>query len=376
MRSVTKVLISSLVLSLACNAYLLLQFTASSPHCTTTTLKNHAPNIRAKAPNSAKQATELLKAKDYFSQREFDLAIQNYAVLIKHYPQQAEQLYSDWLAHLKHWLTTNKLSIADEFLRVFLNRHPYDISMLKMNAERLVKSQQPHQAIVALYNLKPLADNTKQHTIIIELKHLAQLHVKTLSEQQAWQELIEKTTIWLDYDSSNSYYLLAQANAFYQLDDYINAQNSLDRLNPNHPLKSQATQLQNKINQIYAEQAYIPLTKYGAHYLVDITVNNNINTQLMIDTGASTTVLPHTLIDSLYPTPDYLGSITVNTANGKALAQHYRIESIKIGQHILTDFNVLAIRQNTGHGLLGMNFLQHFKFNINQQTNKLELVKL
>jgi clan AA aspartic protease (TIGR02281 family) len=95
----------------------------------------------------------------------------------------------------------------------------------------------------------------------------------------------------------------------------------------------------------------------------------------MIDTGASITVLPQSFINSLYPTPDYLGTIKVNTANGQTVARRYRVESIQVGQHVLTGFDVLAMSQNTGHGLLGMNFLQHFKFNINQQTNKLELVK-
>jgi xylose isomerase len=55
------------------------------------------------------------------------------------------------------------------------------------------------------------------------------------------------------------------------------------------------------------------------------------------------------------------------------IAKRYQIESFKIGEQIIYGFEVLSIENMRGQGLLGMDFLSRFKFNINQQTDELEL---
>ncbi|KKK64403.1 hypothetical protein LCGC14_2984540, partial [marine sediment metagenome] len=104
-------------------------------------------------------------------------------------------------------------------------------------------------------------------------------------------------------------------------------------------------------------------------------INDALNTQLMIDTGASFTVLPNNVFQALRPIPDYIDSLNINTANGQVIAKRYQLDSILIGQQYIENFEVLVIDNHSGYGLLGMNFLQLFKFNINQQTNQLELAK-
>ncbi len=367
----TKLVSLLLLLSVALNAYLLWPEKAK-------TVVETTPNTTI--PATKKQNKELTNshyqlAIEQFQKQHFTAAVASYQQLINSQPLQAERLYFKWLDTLDSWLLNNELTTTEAFLQVFLSSFPYDIKMLQLEAERLVKNQQPHQAIVALFTLQPMASEAEQATVSMRLTQLTQAQINALSEREAWQDIVNQTAVWLDYSSENPYYLMAQANAYYKLGDLVSAQSSLDRLNDNHPLKSQANKLQNLINNAYSEVDFIPLTKLGAHYLLDVTINNTLGTQLMIDTGASLTVLSQTLIDSLYPSPEYLGTMMVNTANGKTAAQRYRIESIQIGQQIISDFDVLAISQHSGHGLLGMNFLQSFKFNINQQTNQLELDK-
>jgi len=93
----------------------------------------------------------------------------------------------------------------------------------------------------------------------------------------------------------------------------------------------------------------------------------------MIDTGASITSLSSDVLNQLSPRPLYLGDVTVNTANGQIRVKRYQIESFKVGMQTIYGFEVLSIENTRGQGLLGMNFLSRFKFNINQQTDELEL---
>ncbi|OUS73755.1 hypothetical protein B5G52_03015 [Pseudoalteromonas sp. A601] len=367
----TKLISFLLLLSVALNAYLLWPKPTKTQAQTVTSTKTK-PILKRSVESTS---PEYQQAINQFQKRQFTAAVASYQQLNNSHPLEAEQLYFSWLDTLDSWLLNNELTISEAFLYAFLSSFPYDIKMLQLEVERLVKNQQPHQAIVALFTLQPMANEAEQAAISMRLTQLTQTQIKTLSKREAWQEIVNQTAVWLDYSSENPYHLMAQANAFYQLGDLVSAQSNLDRLDEEHPLKSQASELQALINNAYSEVDLVPLTKHGAHYLLDITVNDALNTQLMIDTGASLTVLPQTVIDALYPTPEYLGTMMVNTANGKATAQRYRIESIKIGQQVLTNFDILAISQHSGHGLLGMNFLQYFKFNINQQTNQLELDK-
>ncbi|MGS0536936.1 retropepsin-like aspartic protease family protein [Pseudoalteromonas sp. SaAl2] len=367
----TKLVSFLLLLSVALNAYLLWPKPTQSQAQTLISTKTK-PILKHSVKSTS---PEYQQAVNQFQKQQFTAAVASYQQLINSHPLEAEQLYSSWLDTLDSWLLNNELTTSEAFLYAFLSSFPYDIKMLQLDVERLVKNQQPHQAIVALFTLQAMTNEAEQAAVSMRLTQLTQAQINTLNKREAWQEIVNQTAVWLDYSSENPYYLMAQANAFYQLGDLVSAQSNLDRLDEENPLKSQASELQTLINNAYSEVDLVPLTKHGAHYLLDITVNDALNTQLMIDTGASLTVLPQTVIDALYPTPEYLGTMTVNTANGKTTAQRYRVESIKIGQQVLTDFDILAISQHSGHGLLGMNFLQHFKFNINQQTNQLELDK-
>ena len=367
----TKLISILLLLSITLNIYLLWpaptedEYDSSSPASEKSITKKTTAQIE----------TPYQPINNLFKQQKFNTAVADYKQLMDSHPLQAKKLYATWLTEVNSWINDNKLILSEDFLHIFLSHFPYDVKMIQLDAERLVKSQQTHQAITALFSLKPLADETEQASVSMRLAQLTLAQIKSLSEQQAWQTLIDETTVWLDYASNNPDYLIAQANAYYQLGDLISAQSSLERLPQSHPNKAHANALQDSIDNAYTKVDHVPLIKRGAHYLLNIAVNTNQNTQLVIDTGASITVLPRSFINSLYPTPDYLGTIKVNTANGQTVARRYRVESIQVGQHVLTGFDVLAMSQNTGHGLLGMNFLQHFKFNINQQTNKLELVK-
>jgi len=354
-----------LLLSVALNTYLLWP-------------NNKEPQVNPKniqpAPSAnLNEASPSHGAIQAFLNGDYEHAVTLYLELENSHPLAAESVYANWLTTVESWLLDERLITSEQFLNAFLAHNPYDLNMLYLDAQRLLKQGEMHRAIVSLYSMKPLADESLKAKLNSQLIQLTNKQLDTLTAKQAWQKMINQTLVWLDYDNEKPRYLLALANAYYQLNDTLSAQNTLERLPTEHTMQQQAKQLQRLIDNKNAGLDLVTLQKRGSHYLVDATLNQHINTALMLDTGASFTVLPRTVFEQLTSAPQAIGSLTVNTANGKATAERYRIESIIIGQQQLKNFDILVIDSHTGYGLLGMNFLNKFKFNINQQTDQLEL---
>lgn len=179
---------------------------------------------------------------------------------------------------------------------------------------------------------------------------------------------------------------LRQAELYIQLEDFDSARTLLN------PLLDH-TKFENKARQQLAliqpedttpqqaaepETAALRLTKMGSHYLLDITASDTANLSLVIDTGASMTTLSEKRFEAIAHQLNFrkLGQHLFHTAGGVTRGSVYRIDSINIGEHSLENINiaVLDFEQTGGSdGLLGMNILKHFRFEIDQDKNLLYL---
>ena len=350
----TKLITLLLIGSLSLNAYLLWPQPAPT--------KVQKTQGAEKSISPKQQNTLLNTAKQQFKKHQFEAALSSYQQLKNSNPEIAKNLYSSWLVQLKTWLNSNLL-LSESFLNALLNNSPYNVELLNLQVEYLINSEQTQNAIIALFELNSLLPADQQSNVNTRLNTLTQNELHTLTEQQNW----------LDYKSDNAQFLYPLAYAYFQQGDLISAQATLDRMPNQHNLKSQVQTLQAMINKAQSQDDFVALTPYGAHYLINTEINNNLSTELMIDTGASVTSLPTNIIKQISPRPLYLGDVTVNTANGQIVVKRYQIESFKVGSQIIYGFEVLSIENTRGQGLLGMNFLSRFKFNINQQTDELEL---
>jgi clan AA aspartic protease (TIGR02281 family) len=121
----------------------------------------------------------------------------------------------------------------------------------------------------------------------------------------------------------------------------------------------------------------IPLTRRGDHFLVAAYINEVSQVILMIDTGASVTTLSSSSFAQIDGTRlGYRGSQLFNTANGMTQGEVYQTESITLGNTRLStvDIAVLDYESPTGvDGLLGMNILRNYRFQIDQDRNVLYL---
>jgi clan AA aspartic protease (TIGR02281 family) len=121
----------------------------------------------------------------------------------------------------------------------------------------------------------------------------------------------------------------------------------------------------------------IPLHRSGNHFIVDASPGRGRKVRLLIDTGASVTILTPDVLE--HPGIRYqdTGRTRVfNTANGTVQAPVYILDSLTVGDWEVNQLEVGVLDLSGGpdiNGLLGMNFLRHFQFFIDQNKALLQL---
>ena len=125
----------------------------------------------------------------------------------------------------------------------------------------------------------------------------------------------------------------------------------------------------------------IDTRKRGRNHFITVTLvgytGMSLDTQLMIDTGASIVVLPESMMSDLGVSPYQTSSHRVQTVNGITDALFARIASLEIGHEIIQDISVAFIKDNSlgGIKLLGMNALKNYKVTLDDSNRTLTLDK-
>ncbi|NOR40066.1 MAG: TIGR02281 family clan AA aspartic protease, partial [Gammaproteobacteria bacterium] len=126
-----------------------------------------------------------------------------------------------------------------------------------------------------------------------------------------------------------------------------------------------------------SEVAGVPLIRKGQHFLVDVNPADAGSLRLLIDTGASITMVTSAALQQRGLRYRETGrSRLFNTANGQVRAPIIILESLSVGDWYVQQLEVgildLGGRSDID-GLLGMNFLSHFRFFIDQNESMLRL---
>lgn len=126
------------------------------------------------------------------------------------------------------------------------------------------------------------------------------------------------------------------------------------------------------------EEITIPLTKMGGSLIVEVQLNQERTAQLILDTGASMTVLSTGVaidLGILGTTDNEL--MTVNTAGGQVQVNVNYLSSMTVGSAEAYNVGVAIhdLPDIPSHieGLLGMSFLKHFLVTLDAEHGKLIL---
>jgi clan AA aspartic protease (TIGR02281 family) len=126
-------------------------------------------------------------------------------------------------------------------------------------------------------------------------------------------------------------------------------------------------------------KASIPIEKHGQVVIIQATLNNKRAAKFVVDTGASYTLISHALARELSIDLDTNSkTLPFQTANGLINAPITSLDSIAVGGMEIRDLATAvhdAVPDPQVAGLLGLNFLSHFRMDIDTHKGILHLEK-
>ena len=289
---------------------------------------------------------------------------------------------TDLIRHLESLLEDRDYQHADRLLSGYLAREYRDVDVLLIRARLYQLQGEYSTALDTLYQARSYEYRIPQiEAITAQIRKLVARYDRELQaagEQQALLSLYEQLAV-LEPDYSP--YFIALAKAQLDLDRLAEARQSLTLVQFDPLVSNEALQLINRIDNLvrYPQPGAvaIPLIREGEHFLVEAWINDAIPVRLLIDTGASMTVVrSEVLAAAEIPLLSDEPPRYFNTANGLVAGRVYRVDRLSIGDQEIPNIELagLDFPMAAGvDGLLGMNYLKHFRFFIDQGKQELRL---
>ena len=324
----------------------------------------------------------LASAQHYLAQGHIELFLQS---LDKHRADGGGQGLQDYretfLQALQQLKNNKQFRTAIDWLTAYLQSEYDDVVALQALADFHYLQKNYLAAIDTLYKAKSYAHETdkiaqisaSQRAIISEYAAQLQNRNDNLGLLDLYQRLVSE-----EPEYGDNYIGLAQA--YLALGNDADAHRSLNIIayDPEASAKAQQllTVIENRANKAATDAEPIQLQRHGNNLLTEVSFNNSPSGRLLLDTGASLTVITPQLLQNLgldYNHPQR--KAWFNTANGVVEAPIFIIDRVSVGSQIVDELEVAVMDLDSQNisGLLGMNFLQHFRFSIDQHNNVLYL---
>ncbi|XOV77380.1 MAG: TIGR02281 family clan AA aspartic protease [Aestuariibacter sp.] len=318
-----------------------------------------------------------------FNNREISAVLSQFAALHQSDPDNALIKKNAWFDTLYGRINARQHRTDDiQFIQRYLKQYPYDKAFLFLEIIANAHRDEPAEQLASLYELANDNDNPELAALLqTQINERLRYSVERLIQISAWDILAAMLESLVSYDPENRYILIRLATAYAETRQFSLMESTLAYLPYDD---KEALRLKEKMRQQLAQPepdrqitAGIPLQKSGDHFTVATLLNNLSPAQLMIDTGASTSVISQTVFDNLPASlnPRFIGKYPVNTAGGRVMAPIYRFRALSIEQFSVPNIAlvVLPIEGLQADGLLGMNFLREFHFQLDQENSELFL---
>jgi aspartyl protease family protein len=149
-------------------------------------------------------------------------------------------------------------------------------------------------------------------------------------------------------------------------------------LTPSSTFQTNLRRLKGLEDTILAES--IDLRTEGGTLWVSTVINGKHQVEMVLDSGASIVSLPHSVAQKIGLRPtDKDPRIILQLADGSQIeGRQMTIPSLRVGKFAVENVTcaVLDERAVAAEPLLGMSFLEHFKFEINAAASSLTMVKV
>jgi len=288
-----------------------------------------------------------------------------------------------FLDHIDEIIASEQAQKADKLLKRFLQIDTNNIDAQLALAELYQNQKKFDAAIKKLYSARSYAHRaTELEKITIKIRSFIGQYDEQLHALKDNHKLLELYQMLTSVEPDYAPYFMKLAEVQVVIGDYASATQSLNTIIYDPVLGEQAADILQKLGEgppqpIEAYETVIPLVRIGNHYMVEAVVNDTDVLSLILDTGASlTSVKPEVLTDLGMDPWSSRDIRKLSTANGIVDAPVIVVPFLAVGEQVIPELEVAAINF-TGKpdidGLLGMNFLQNYKFFIDQSKDVLKL---
>jgi len=181
-----------------------------------------------------------------------------------------------------------------------------------------------------------------------------------------------------------------EAEIFIELGDPYQASDVLETLVNDRDVGDEASKVLAKLRgqtetsqdqvtgQSYEFTSAIDLDRRSNQFVVTTSFGRGASTHLLLDTGASITTIARSSFERVRHHHNFqeVGVRMFSTANGMTKGQVFRVDQFLLGDHVLADVHIAVLEfemEGGVDGLLGMNVLGRFVFQIDQDRNQLLL---
>ena len=273
---------------------------------------------------------------------------------------------------------TRDLNLMADHLLAKRQLSNQDFELMFEVAEYKVSQAEIQGAVLYLYDLRPQVDYLDESRYM-ELLHDFVLSVEKQLEGRGdsrqlielYRQLVSLEPEYVPYHLSLTHWLIAS-------EEWDEAEQALELAKHDVRFSEETELLMRTISELREGKTLhvVPLQMQGEHYLLELRVDEVHNLLMMLDTGASMSVLKASVIQEHFPDLLYEAEdLQLKTANGLVVGSKIQVPSISFSDLLLKDvaLGVLPLSELSYDGLLGMDILKRFEFQIDQQNQQLVL---
>lgn len=336
-------------------------------------------------PHTAEEPPEFGDFEQALDEQRYDDALVIYQRQEIQSPQLFEALRQRFLRKIDQWLADNQPSQVITVLERFTQHYYQDQSLLARLSQTLIDQKELAKAIEVQLSARSYEVTPSElEKLTNNIHKLSQSLFEQQSKRQRLDEILELLQRLAMLEPEYAFYRYALAETYLSMDDVDSAIRELEILQVDAEFGRKASDMLTKLLPPPPEEPEedlpvntIPLSTVGNHYIVSVNTGGEFNARLLIDTGASLTTLPtETLLElKRKKLAHRVGHTELKTANGFRFSPIYRLKEFQIGGYSLKNLEVAGLDMGSmeSDGLLGMNVLGQFHFQINQDQNTLLL---
>ena len=327
---------------------------------------------------------------DLLGRHDFGAVVKRYAALQHESSETAMAAREEILASARGLIDAHRYELAEDLLQQFLLMAHRDVDARMLLAEAFHGQGDDRAAIDQLYEAKGYAYRPAMlQRITARIREYVAALVQAMKRSDDPAALLLLYQHLVQQEPDYAPYFMGLAETQLALDDLEAARRSLLLIAQDSAVGVRAQTRLTEINLALVERqgldggeetaalVGVPLQRSGNHFIVAGRPGGTHSVQLLIDTGASLTIFTPAVFERRGIRYQDTGRSSVfQTANGPVRAPVYRLAALTIGDWQVNglDIGVLDLGPDTGiEGLLGMNFLSHFQFFIDQNESVLML---